>query len=105
VAIKATAIEKTIAKMEAGYELVFTIRPYGVLNGFSCYGIRDSLIEKVGYFDEDISPGYAYFEDNDYMRRLHLAGIDPVESEASATHDTSSTLKAFTPEQVNIHHE
>lgn len=45
-------------------DLVF---PVGV--GFSCFLIRDSCVEKVGLFDESLSPGFAYFEDCDYMTR------------------------------------
>lgn len=49
-----------------------------VLNPFACTLIRNSCVEKVGYFDERISPGYLYFEDTDYARRMHLAGLAQV---------------------------
>jgi GT2 family glycosyltransferase len=39
--------------------------------GFSCFLMRDSCVGKVGLFDENLSPGYAYFEDCDYMERVH----------------------------------
>lgn len=39
-------------------------------HGFSCFLIRNSCVAKVGRFDEDISPGYAYYEDCDYMERI-----------------------------------
>lgn len=39
--------------------------------GYSCYLLRRSCVDKVGYFDESISPGYGYFEDCDYMERIH----------------------------------
>jgi GT2 family glycosyltransferase len=42
--------------------------PAGV--GFSCFLIRNSCVDKVGLFDESLSPGFAYFEDCDYMFRI-----------------------------------
>jgi hypothetical protein len=45
-------------------ELVF---PVGI--GFSCFLIRDSIVDKIGPFDESLSPGFAYFEDCDFMFR------------------------------------
>lgn len=47
----------------------------GMVNPSACALIRNSCVEKVGYFDECISPGYLYFEDPDYFRRMHLAGV------------------------------
>lgn len=41
--------------------------PVGI--GFSCFMIRDSCIDKLGLFDESLSPGFAYFEDCDYQTR------------------------------------
>lgn len=41
-------------------------------HGYSCFLIRDSCVEKVGFFDETISPGYAYYEDCDYSKRMEL---------------------------------
>ena len=51
-----------------------------------------SLIKKVGLLDENFFPGY--FEDNDYKRRIKLAGADVVHCPLYATHDRSSTLKS-----------
>ncbi len=97
-------IEKMINKMENGAEFVWTCRPFGVLNGFSCFGIQNSLIEKIGFFDENISPSYSYYEDGDYHYRMFLAGITEVDSEAEAIHFHSATLKAFSPEEMAEHH-
>jgi GT2 family glycosyltransferase len=93
-----------VDKLDKGAEWTCICRPYGIINGFSCFGVQDSYIKKVGYFDETISPNYAYFEDNDAAYRMKLAGVIGVDSEAEAVHDTSSTLKAFTPEQTAMHH-
>jgi len=42
-------------------------------HGFSCFLIRDRVVNSIGYFDPAISPGFAYFEDLDYMRRIEQA--------------------------------
>lgn len=42
--------------------------------GFSCFLIRDSCVKKIGLFDETISPGYGYYEDEDYLQRLDGRG-------------------------------
>lgn len=98
-----STIEKIINRLNEGPGLVMTVLP--ALNGFSCFAIKDSFVEKVGYFDEEISPGYAYYEDNDYVRRIVLAGLsaEVVTSGAEAIHTTSSTLAAFTPAQQMEH--
>lgn len=44
--------------------------------GFSCFLLRDSCVDAVGEFDENISPGYAYFEDCDYAERIRRANAD-----------------------------
>lgn len=36
--------------------------------------LSNKIIEKVGYFDENF-PAPMYFEDNDYMHKLNLAGL------------------------------
>lgn len=73
------------------------------MNSFSCFLWNDDIIEKVGYFDETISPNYAYFEDNDYSHRMSKVGIGlnaahncPIE------HSKSSTIKMFTPQQMTL---
>jgi len=96
-------IENMVKKLREGCEFVCTCRPAGMLNGFSCFTISDSLIEKIGYFDDAISPNYAYFEDNDFARRMRLAGIPLDESGAEAIHGHSSTLRAFNQKQLQDH--
>lgn len=44
------------------------------LDGFACFVIPQSVVEKVGLFDENIYP--CYYEDNDYHRRMKLANIN-----------------------------
>jgi hypothetical protein len=40
---------------------------------FAAFAISHSAIEVIGLFDENFVP--AYYEDNDYARRAHLAGV------------------------------
>lgn len=79
------------------------VSPLGV-NAFSCFLIRQSCIDKIGLFDESISPGYAYFEDCDYLRRMQLAGLGITRSEGTVTHGHSQTLAAATPAERGDHH-
>lgn len=71
---------------------------------FCVFTAKMALFEKIGWFDEQFFP--AYFEDNDFFRRMTLAGegalaiaeCDPYH------HDTSSTLKSFNPPEQEEHH-
>lgn len=77
--------------------------------GFSCFLIRDACVEKIGYFDEDISPGYAYYEDEDYLQRLDGRGTREPSAvatnvDAGLVHAHSATLRAATHEQLMEHH-
>jgi hypothetical protein len=75
--------------------------------GFSCFLIRDTCVERVGQFDETISPGYAYFEDSDYRERMLEMKVNRVEVNAKIVHgdgrDGSSTWRAGTPEEIAEH--
>jgi len=78
-------------------------------HGYSCYLIRDSAIEKVGKFDEAISPGYAYWEDIDYDMRVRLfmeGGGAWLQQNAPCTvlHGGSQTNARATNEEIDAHH-
>lgn len=78
-------------------------------HGYSCFLIRDSAIEKLGFFDEGISPGYAYWEDIDYDMRARLAvadGVDFVQANAPCTvnHGGSKTNEIATPDEIQDYH-
>jgi GT2 family glycosyltransferase len=60
------------------------------------FSIGMRIVQQVGLFDERFYP--AYFEDTDYLARLDVAGIDPVEG-PSVLHDNSSTLA--TPDRAS----
>lgn len=77
--------------------------------GFSCYLIRDSCVEKLGLFDEEISPGYGYYEDCDYQQRLDGRGTrDPsaiAETiDAHVEHLQSQTLAVLSARELTEHH-
>lgn len=77
--------------------------------GFSCFLIRDSCIEKLGMFDESISPGYGYYEDVDYLQRLDGKGTREPSAiaenvDGKVIHLKSQTLAANSPIEMNEHH-
>ena len=71
--------------------------------GFSCFLIRDACVDAVGLFDEAISPGYGYFEDIDYLRRMRQAGVADDVVQASVVHKQSQTPAAYTLDQQQNH--
>lgn len=83
------------------------VLPEPTLNPAACCLIRNSCVEKVGLFDEKISPQYLYFEDSDYIRRIDLAGIaHTIATGARVVHEDggSQTFKTYTPAQMEEHH-
>lgn len=61
------------------------------------------MAQMVGFFDETFFP--AYFEDNDYARRMVLQGLQYRNLVVGAvyTHHYSSTLQAYSPEEHELH--
>jgi GT2 family glycosyltransferase len=57
---------------------------------WSCFVLGCDAVAQVGLFDERFHP--AYFEDTDYERRCHIAGIEVVSTAVDVHHDNSSTL-------------
>jgi GT2 family glycosyltransferase len=77
------------------------------INPAACWIIRQSCVDKIGYWDERISPQYHYFDDSDYIRRMTLAGIAHTVAEgAHAVHlnGGSQTYRSYTPAQYEEHH-
>ena len=54
------------------------------------FSVGEDVVRQVGLFDEFLHP--AYFEDNDYERRCHAAGVPVVQSGIGVDHRNSSTL-------------
>lgn len=97
------AIDRIVAAYDEDY-LIFPTA-VGNSNSFSCFMLPDKVVQSVGKFDEWISPKYGYFEDNDYHRRMKLAGFDIKPCDAVIDHVGSSTLKNFSREKKEEHHE
>lgn len=82
------------------------ICPVNLGSPFSCFLLPDEVVEKVGKFDEWISPRYAYFEDNDYSYRMSLLDVGITRAENSTVdHVGSSTIKHFDKLKEKTHHD
>ena len=65
----------------------------------ACCVVGTEAIKRVGYFDQNYKP--AYFEDIDYVRRLHLADLSIIVDErVLVEHDRSKTSR--TNEHIRI---
>jgi GT2 family glycosyltransferase len=74
-------------------------------NAFSCFILPDQIVRDVGLFDVSISPFWAYLEDNDYFRRMTLKGYGiSAAPDSVVEHPVSSTLRAFSPDELAEHH-
>lgn len=74
------------AKMDEGHPLV-------LLESMASFGISRECVKRVGWFDEaTFIP--AYCEDNDYIYRTRLMGIEPIFLPSGKTHFGSATLKS-----------
>lgn len=62
--------------------------------GFSGFGLPLAVTEEVGLFDENLWP--AYFEDNDYHRRVNLRGIPTRSLHTPFDHVGSGSLRRWT---------
>jgi hypothetical protein len=69
-----------------------------MLNKFNFFCIRLSSIPTIGLFDENFMP--AYFEDNDYMRRIQLSSLQMVE----LTSDSKELNGRILPPAPPSHH-
>ena len=57
---------------------------------FGAFGLNAETVDTVGWFDENFHP--IYFEDNDYRRRCHLAGVPVLNLISRTRHDNSATI-------------
>lgn len=78
-------------------------------SGFSCFLLRDECVAKLGTFDEEISPGYGYYEDDDYLQRLDGRGTRERATTAEnvdcgVRHLKSQTLVAASHQEKLEHH-
>lgn len=68
------------------------VSPLAGTNAFSCFLITDECVRQTGKFDEDLSPGYAYFEDVDYAWRMEKQNIPITPVECGVQHVGSASL-------------
>ena len=61
---------------------------------FSCFMITPRTVELVGTFDENFDP--AWFEDNDFHRRINLLGYDVQKFKIPYIHRGSTSTKKLT---------
>lgn len=73
-------------------------------NACSCFKLSDRCVDKVGLFDEEISPGYAYYEDCDYAERMAEVGLSIVGVQCGVEHEGSQTIAAFSAQDMELHH-
>ena len=59
---------------------------------YHTFAVGEAVVGAVGLFDERLTP--AYFEDNDYERRVRAAGFEVDYLPVRCGHDNSSTLKS-----------
>lgn len=69
---------------------------------FACFLLNPQAYREVGPFDEVFHP--AYFEDNDYHRRLTLAGWESPVAPSALGHVGSATYQAKSPAEQAAHH-
>lgn len=95
IVVQPDTIEKMVAAAERSPKLFF------IAKGASSWAFflqKPELARKIGFYDEKFWP--AYYEDNDYHRRMLLAGEDYEMAEgAVVSHDISSTLNSLPPEE------
>jgi GT2 family glycosyltransferase len=86
--------------------LVETPGEFVTAKWFGCFIIRDTCIQKIGMFDDSISPGYLYFEDIDYAQRMMNANLSITQLELGVIHHGSATLNAIPEaEKQERHHK
>jgi GT2 family glycosyltransferase len=88
-----------VAEAAPGAGIVSTIEG----QRFSLFWLNRLAYESIGPFDEQFWP--AYFEDNDYARRLALAGWTLPVAPTGVEHGGSSTIRAFSQQQAQAEHE
>jgi GT2 family glycosyltransferase len=97
--------ERTIAELvhaaeTTDAEFIFPNQPG---NMFCVFLMKHSVIAKIGTFDERFWP--AYFEDNDYHRRMQFAGIKELKVDVHYDHIGSASLKALSGAEMKAHHD
>jgi GT2 family glycosyltransferase len=92
-----------VAEADAHPEALFIYPRVMSSQMFCVFLAKKAVFARIGGFDEQFFP--AYYEDNDFFRRMKLAGIDPLAVDCDGyLHDVSSTLKNFNSHEMEEHH-
>jgi GT2 family glycosyltransferase len=87
VVFPAGALEQYAALADPAAMQFFDVQPK-----WACFSIGQTVVEEAGLACELFHP--AYFEDNDYERRIDKAGVKKEILPIKVQHDNSSTLKS-----------
>ncbi len=97
-------VERLVQAAESNPESLFLYPSYLPGAMFCVFLMKHALVDRIGAFDEKFYP--AYFEDNDFHRRMKLAGITELQVDgASYDHVGSASLKDLDPKAMEQHHE
>ena len=75
-----TTLDETVQDEPAVYHML----------GFAAFAITREAVAEVGWFDENIHP--AYFEDNDYARRIDMLGVPYIHVPVEIGHFGSAVI-------------
>lgn len=101
VTFKTDTLELLIAAIEDGGYGLYMGSDIGK-NGFSLFSVPQVVYKHVGRFDEEFAP--AYYEDNDYHRRLKKNRFETLEvPNVFYDHVGSATVNSYTPEEYEQH--
>ncbi len=79
-------------------EVLFNQDDLVLAPGFAFFIIKPELTKRLGWFDENLFP--AYFEDQDFLRRLRLEGVPIAAPQGiKINHAVSATLRSWTHRQ------
>lgn len=99
-----TTIERMLSKAKEFPDALISGDSAGSNNAFSLFYLPKSVFTRVGFFDSRFYP--AYFEDNDYHRRMQLLDIPLLYSDGDTYyHKGSATINTYTPERMRRHHQ
>ena len=103
VAVHPHTLERLLATVEQNPKEVLFAGSGNSGNAFSLFLLLRAGYEKIGGFDTNFYP--AYYEDNDYALRANLLGYTlTFASDATYDHVGSSTIKRYTPQEMEMHH-
>jgi hypothetical protein len=87
VTLPVAAFEEIVRKLATG--------DFGIVNGlgWALFAQTPECTEQVGYYDESFYP--AYYEDSDYDRRMHLAGVARAPISSRVEHVGWATTRAL----------